>query len=116
MLKMAPLSVADFAGGLATCVVYNIPYLLLALLALFPGCIAVLVSGTMSRRLGDGKKETDPLAVALWIILIILLAACLVWPAMKIRYLVPAAPLILLLAWHRLTVQATFHRGLPWLP
>jgi hypothetical protein len=107
-----PLSAAQFLKGLAGCALLNAPYLLLLVLALFPGCAAVLLSRgpDFKNRIRSCAKEALP--CALFILLAFHLAACLAWPALKLRYLVPAAPLVLILAW-RMVLDPKFriHRG-----
>ena len=84
--------------GLATAALLNTPYGLLLLVGLFPGCLVVLAAAVPEwTRCVLGRKK-NPYVTSLTLVLVFHLTATWFWPALKTRYLVPAAPLILLLA------------------
>jgi len=99
IVEVAPFPLIKTAKGLAGCAWFNIPYLLLLLLVLFPGCAAIVAADIPDLKKRILSKSRDPLVAAVAVVLLFHLAACLLWPALKLRYIVPAAPLIILLAW-----------------
>lgn len=111
VISRLPMGVMQMAKGWLQCAWFNIPYLLLLLVALMPGCAAMLASSlpALGRDTVQGQKEY--LACAGVVILVFHLLACLFWPALKVRYLVPAAPLFLLLAWRQVFRTAPMRRS-----
>jgi hypothetical protein len=99
VLEVDPLSITAFSKGLLYCAWLNIPYLLLLLMAVAPGCLALWVADCRNWVRALSGKERDPLLLAVIVILLVHLCACFLWPALKVRYLVPAVPLLLLPAW-----------------
>ena len=105
LLRLVPPSPGTLARNLALWSAQNLSFLFLLLLAAAPGALAVVLlcrpGGRPEDRCG-GEEEGRETARALAVILAFHLAACLLWPALKTRYLVPALPLLLLLAFHAL--------------
>ncbi len=76
-------------------------------LILLPGSLALVGAGGLSlASLGIARKERRP--VACIVVLLVLLLAALAWPGIKLRYLVPLLPLIVLVA-----VRVAVSRPLP---
>ncbi|MFH1998115.1 MAG: hypothetical protein ABIK28_00475 [Planctomycetota bacterium] len=94
VLEAEPLSLVAYAKGMLHCAWLNIPYLLLLLLALFPGCLVVFTASGPCLRHALFGKERKPLVIALFTVIALHLTSCLIWPALKVRYLVPVGPLV----------------------
>ena len=97
--------------GLLGCAWINIPFLLLLLLALFPGCVAATLAFGSRGKQDETLENRHNLSSVLVILLLFHLAASLAWPALKVRYLVPAGPPLLLLAWVAVTGASPARRG-----
>lgn len=99
LLEAAPHPLPAFLAGLLRCAYQNIPFLLLLVIALFPGCLAACMARIKAIRSMFVERERDSLLTGAGLILALHLMVCLAWPAVKVRYLVPAGPLMLVLAW-----------------
>lgn len=110
VLSKLPMGFTQMAKGWFQCAWFNIPYLLLLLVALMPGSAAILASSLPALRRDTLKGQKESLACAGVVILGFHLLACLFWPALKVRYLVPAAPLFLLLAWRQVLQAASVRK------
>lgn len=94
LIESDPLSPITMAKGLIRCAWFNIPYMLLLLLVLFPGCLAAINASAPCLKHALLSRERKPLFIALTVVIGLHLAASLAWPALKVRYLVPVGPLV----------------------
>lgn len=92
LLVPSEISILELVKGFARCAWQNIPYLMLLLLILFPGALGLICFQ------GPGLLRKNKLTPYLMILLFHLIF-CILWPALKLRYMTPCGPLILLIAW-----------------
>lgn len=74
----------------------NVMYLFTTGLALWPGLLALVAAGALPLA-GRALRERDRRVLAALCALAALLVVALGWPGLKLRYLVPMTPLVLLL-------------------
>jgi hypothetical protein len=92
--------------GLRAWVPQNALYLFTTGLLLWPGLIALVAAGALpltARALRGGDRRL----LANVVTLLVLMAVALLWPGMKLRYLVPMTPLVVLLGLRVLAAPPT---------
>lgn len=92
-------------GGVKSWLASNVLYVFVTGLFAWPFTMALAAAGLVPTGLA-GLRTGDRRAVALVVTLLVLLAVSVVWPATKLRYLVPLTPLVVALG-----VAALAHRG-----
>jgi len=100
----APVAASELGKGALRCIWQNIPFTFFLLLSLLPGSAAVIMLHPFT------KNKRNHLFISLLVILVLHLGLCIAWPAVKLRYLAPAAPIILLLALHICTHNPIVNR------
>ncbi len=101
---------ALMTGGVKSWLASNVLYLFVTGLFAWPVTMALATASSVPAFL-RGVKVGDRRAVALIVTLVVLVAVSVVWPATKLRYLVPLTPLVVALGIHGLTLRSDKFAG-----